>query len=605
MSKQAASLYAFGPFHLDSAARVLLHKGRPLPITQKQFDTLLVLVQNSGRLLGKDELMEQIWADACVEPANLTQNIFVLRKVLAEYDPKGHFIETVPRRGYRFVATVEEVAAESGDLADHKNPSTRSGGDESADVRGQFFSIAVLPFANTSTDPNAEYLSDGLTESIINSLSQLKHLRVLGRNTVFRYKGKELDPQTIGEQLGVRAVLTGRILQLGDRLIIRTEVMDVPGGWQIWGEQYHRKLSDILAVQEEIAEEISAGLKLKLTVDEKRQLTKRHTDNTEAYHLYLKGRYHWNKYSHQSLGKAIEYFKQALDEDPTYALAYAGLADSYFRLSNFYLPTRETMPKAKMAAMKALEIDETLAEAHAALGLVLMFYDWDWPGAEREFSRAIELNPNYAVAHQRLALSFILLGRFDDALHELQLAVELDPLSLQISQSVAFVFFLKGDYDQAIEQVGKTLEMNPNYHASHYMLGWVYKRKGNFPKALESFVRVAALDDSPVLLAALGHAYALNGDRTRALGILAELEDQSKRRHVSSYCRAMIYIGLQENDNAFYWLDKAFEEKSEMLAWLNIGAEYDNVRADPRFLDLQRRVGLHRSYGTMLKSVAS
>src|SRR6185312_444122 len=556
MSKPAVSLYAFGPFRLDVTAELLLHNGVPIPLTQKQFETLLVLVRNSGRLIHKDELMELIWSDACVEPANLTQTIFILRKLFAQYDPESHFIETAPRRGYRFVAAVEEIRADSVPPGVDKNPSTSGSGDTT-----QYNSLAVLPFANATSDPNAEYLSDGLTESIINSLSQLKGLRVLGRNTVFRYKGATVDPQEIGAELGVRSVLTGRILQLGDRVVIRAEVTDVVGGWQIWGEQYHRNPSDILAVQEEIAEEISDRLKLKLTLNEKKQLTKRYTDNSEAYHLYLKGRYHWNKYAEKGLGKAIEYFKEALEEDPIYALAYAGIADSYYRLSNFYLPTRETMPKAKVAALKALEIDETLAEAHAALGLVLMFYDWDWKGAEREFTRAIELNPGYAMAHQRLALSFILRDHFDEAMHELQLAVELDPLSLQIPQSMAFVFFLKGDYQQAIQQLEKTLEMNGNYHPSIYLLGWVYKRTGELAKALECFERVAALDDSPNLLGALGHGYGINGDRARALEILDQLEEQSKRRYVSSYCRALVHLGLDENDKAFYWLDKAFEER--------------------------------------------
>lgn len=600
MSRPAVSLYAFGSFRLDATAELLQHDGVPVPLTQKQFETLLLLVRNSGRLLHKDELMELIWSDACVEPANLTQTIFVLRKLLAQHDPESQYIETAPRRGYRFVAPVEEVRDDSVRPAVAKNSSTGSHGDDR-----QYNSLAVLPFANATSDPNAEYLSDGLTESIINSLSQLKGLRVLGRNTVFRYKGATVDPQEIGAELGVRSVLTGRILQLGDRVVIRAEVTDVVGGWQVWGEQYHRKPADILAVQEEIAEEISDRLKLKLTVNEKRQLTKRYTDNSEAYHLYLKGRYHWNKYAEKGLGKAIEYFKEALDEDPTYALAYAGIADSYYRLSNFYLPTRETMPKAKVAALKALEIDEGLAEAHAALGLVLMFYDWDWKGAEREFSRAIELNPGYAIAHQRLALSFILRDHFDEAMHELQLAVELDPLSLQIPQSMAFVSFLKGNYEEAIHQIEKTLEMNGNYHPLHYLLGWVYKRTGETAKALECFARVAALDDSPNLLGALGHGYGINGDRARALEVLDQLEEQSKRRYVSSYCRALVHLGLDEKDKAFYWLDKAFEERSEMLPWLNIAAEYDSIRADSRFLKLLRRVGLPRTSGFKLQSAAS
>lgn len=602
MSEQASSLYAFGPFCLDSRGGILLHNGATVPLTQKQFDTLLFLVQNSGRLIGKDELMDKIWSDAIVEPANLTQTVFILRKTLAHYDPGGHFIETAPRRGYRFVASVNEVNTKSSDPAFNSHFSKDR--DYAPRQASEFNSLAVLPFANASADPNAEYLSDGLTESIINSLSQLRDLRVLARNTVFRYKTSSEDPQKIGEELGVRAVLTGRILQLGDRVIVRAEVMDVQGGWQIWGDQYHRKLADTLVVQEEIAEEISSKLKLTLTADEKRQLTKRHTDNSEAFHLYLKGRYHWNKYAQHGLRKAIEYFKQAIDEDPTYALAYAGLADSYYRLSHIYLPTREAMPKAKRAAERALEIDETLAEAHAALGLVLMFYDWDWVGAEREFLRAIELNPGYAIAHQRLALYLNLLGRFDESMRELQLAIDLDPLSPQISQGIALVFFLRGDHEQAIEQMVKTVEMDTGHHPTYYLLGWVYTRTGDLTKALETFEKLAAMDDSPIFLASLAHVCALSGDRVRALAILDQIEEQSKRRYVSSYCRAVVYAGLGQNDEAFYWLENAFQERSEMIPWLRIGMEVDNLRGDPRFHDYLRRVGLHRTYDN-LRSAAS
>src|SRR6185503_9048754 len=400
--------------------------------------------------------------------------------------------------------------------------------------------------------------------------SHLKSLRVIGRNTIFRYKGKEVDPQKVGEELGVGSVLTGRILQLGDRLIIRAEVMDVQGSWQIWGEQYHRKMSDILAIQEEIAKEISEKLRLKLTVDEKRWLTKRYTDNSEAYHLYLKGRYHWNKYGHEGLGKAIEYFTLAIEEDPIYALAYAGLADSYYRLSNFYLPTREAMPKAKLAAKKALEIDETLAEAHAALGLICLFYDWDWITAEQELTRAIELNPGYAIAHQRMAVYFNLQGRLDEAMRELQLAADLDPLSLQISQSVAFQFFLQAEEERAITLLEKNLEMNAGYHPSHYLLGWVYKRKGDLAKAIECFEKARSIDDSPVFIAVLSYAYGLIGDHAKALDFMDELEQESKRQYVSAYARALGYIGLDQRDQVFAWLEKAFEERSEMLLWLDL-----------------------------------
>lgn len=589
-----AFVYGFGPFLLDEKERLLIRNGKAVPLTPKVFDVLLLLLQNSGSLVSKHSLLSKIWPNAFVEEANLNVNVATLRKALGERPTEHQYIETIPKLGYRFVAKVVKRKANCSSVNRRQSGSTSCVNRQAEGDRKvkNFNSLAVLPFHNGSEDPNTEYLSDGLTESIINSLSQLKHLRVLGRNTVFRYKCKQIDPQRIGEELGVGSVLTGRILQLGDRVIIRAEVMDVMEGWQIWGEQYHRKLSDILAVQEEIAEEISTKLKIRLTADDKKRLTKRYTDNSVAYHFYLKGRYHWNKYAHKGLSTAIEYFRRAIDEDPLYALAYAGLSDSYYRLSNLYSPTAEAMPKAKLAAQRALEIDETLAEAHAALGSVLMFHDWDWLGAKRELSRAIELNPACAIAHQRLAQYLNLLGHFAEAMHEYEVALDLDPLSPSISSSVAFEFFLMGDYEQAIQQAEKSLEIDPNYPPTHYLLGWVQKRRGDLSKAVEGFERVTLLDDSSLYLAALGHAYGLDGNQIKALSILGQLEERSKHQYVSSYCRALVYIGLDEKDLAFQWLERAFEERSEMIPWLKVGADCDSLRSDPRFHTLLCRCGL-------------
>ena len=590
--KPAARVYQFDSFVLDQAERVLLRGGQPVALTAKVFDVLSVLVESAGHVVTKATLLEKIWPDAFVEEANLTVNVAVLRKILRQNAGGKQYIETVPKQGYRFVAKVLEVKGERALQRVEQEIALTVQQESALNSFQAFSSLAVLPFDNESGDPDTEYLADGLTESIINSLSHVEDFRVLARNTVFRYKPKSADPQRIGEELGVRSLLTGRILRLGDRVIIRATAIDVQEGWQIWGEQYHRTLSDMLVVQEEIAKEISAKLKLKLTADEKRRLTKRYTDNPAAYHFYLKGRYHWNKYAHKDLGKAIGYFRSAIEEDPVYALAYAGLSDSYCRLSNLYSPATEAMPKAKSAAHRALEIDETLAEAHAALGSALMFYDWDWPAAKREFLRAIELNPGYAIAHQRLAQYFNLAGCFAEAMHEYQIALDLDPLSPSISSSAALEFFLLGDYEQAIEQAEKTLAIDPNYPPTYYLVGWIHKRSGELAKAVDTFERVTMLDDSSLYLAALAHAYGLNGDHTKAVAILDQLEERAKHQYVSPYSRALIYIGLGENDLAFQWLDKAFEERSEMIPYLRIGVDCDSLRADPRFHDLLRRCGL-------------
>ncbi len=588
--KPVARIYRFETFVLDQAERVLLHGENPVALTPRVFDLLSVLVESHGHLVTKATLLEMVWPDAFVEEANLSVNIATLRKVLGQGPDGRPYIETVRKVGYRFVARVQEIERE-GLLKVVKNEPEALRPGKLRAYQG-LNSLAVLPFENESGDSDTEYLSDGLTESIINSFSHLEDFRVLGRNTVFRYKAKSTDPQKIGEELGVRSLLTGRILRLGDKVIIRAEVTDVKEGWQIWGEQYDRKLADILAIQAEIAAEISKKLRPRLSADEERRITTRHTDNPTAYHFYLKGRYHWNKYANKGLSTAIDYFRKAIEEDPVYALPYVGLSDSYYRLSHLHLPASEAMPKARLAAEKALEIDETLAEAHTALGSVLMFYYWDWEGARRECLRGVELNPGSAIAHQRLGLYFNLVGRFSDAVHEYEAALDLDPLSPSMSQSMGFEFFMMGEYERAIEQAEKTLELDPTYGPTHLMLGWIHKRRGDLSKAIDILGRAMILDDSPTYLASLAHFYGLNGDQTKSLAILDQLEKRAKDQYVSAYCRAVIYIGLNEMDLAFEWLEKAFEERSEMVPFLRLGAECDSLRSDPRFHNLLSRCGL-------------
>jgi TolB-like protein/thioredoxin-like negative regulator of GroEL len=574
MIRRATRFYEFGPFRVDTAERLLLREGTPVPLTPKAFETLLRLIQNSGHVVEKDELMREVWPDTYVEEANLTQNVFTLRKVLGEGRGGRQYIETVPRRGYRFTAAVKEVWDAERDRA--------------------IDSLAVLPLVNASADPNIEYLSDGVTESIINSLSRLPQLRVMARSTVFRYKGRDVDPQKVGKDLGARGVLTGRVLQLGERLIIRTELVDTADGSQLWGEQYNRKPSDLLAVQEEISSEISEKLRIKLTGEERERLTKRHTDNTEAYQLYLKGCYFLNKYTKGDGEKGLDYFRRAIEMDPTYALAYVGLADYYYRVSTTYLPPRKALPKARAAAVKALEIDDQLAEAHTSLAYTMMLYDWDWAGAEREFKRAIELKPGDATAHRWYGLYLVFMGRFDESLAEMERAYALDPLSLQVNVSLAAPFYFARRYERAMEQFHKTLEMDQNFWPAHYLLGWVYQERGEFADAVGEFQKAKALDDTPMILGGLGYAYAAAGKRSAAQKVLDELKGLSKKRYVSPYFVAIVHAGRGDKDQAMEWLERAYEDRSEMLAWLKVGPELDRLRADPRFADLMRRVGFER-----------
>ncbi|HSS20958.1 MAG TPA: winged helix-turn-helix domain-containing protein [Pyrinomonadaceae bacterium] len=587
MSEQTKRVYEFGAFRLDVAEGILLHRSQRVTLTQKEFATLQFLVENPGRLVTKEELMTRLWPEVCVEPANLTQNIFVLRKALRQHEPVENFIETVAKRGYRFLSTVRGVkadnAAGSGAASESKVRTVDEG------VR----SLAVLPFANGTDDPNAEYLSEGLSESIINSLSHLRNVRVMARTSVFRFNSTEVNPLEVGRELGVSLVLTGRILQLANWLIVRVELADVRTGWQIWGDQYQRKLSDVLEMQEEIAGSISARLKERLTLEEKGRLSKRYTENAEAYQLYLKGRYHWGKFNLAGERKAVEYFLQAIEVDPTYALAYAGLADSYYRAGNVYAPTRDAMPKARAAALKALEIDDSLTEAHSAAGLIKLCYEWDWLGAEDHFRKAIEINSNYALAHQRLGLYFNLLGRFDEAKLELDTALTIDPLSVHSYWGFALYHFLVRDYERALFELQRALEMDGNYKPALYLQGRTCEELGDFEKAFAVYEKILNLEESSMFLAALGRAHARAGKKTVAQKVLKELEQQSGQRYVSAYSRATIHLALGDKKQTFSLLERAYEDRCEMMTWLKIDPSFDVIRKDPRFVSLLRRVGLH------------
>jgi serine/threonine protein kinase/tetratricopeptide (TPR) repeat protein len=456
-------------------------------------------------------------------------------------------------------------------------------------------SVAVLPFVNVSADPNTEYLSDGITESLINSLSRLPNLRVISRNSAFRYKGRDRDPRAAARELGVHAVLTGRVVQRGDSVSVSAELVDTRDDRQLWGEQYNRKLADILAVQEDISREISEKLRLRLTGEEKARMAKRSTESTEAYQLYLKGRYYWNKRTEEGLHRAIEYFSEATERDRNYALAHAGLADSYILLGEFgLLPAREAYAKAREAATKALELDETLAEAHNALAILKGDYDWDWPGAEREFRRAIELNPGYATAHQWYGEMLSELGRHEEALAEIKRARQLDPLSLIINAAIGKTLLYAGREDLAIEQLRKTLEIDPNFAHAHQFLGYAYVRKGEFAEAIAEFQRAIALSPNfTQYQAGLGHAYARAGKSGEARNLLYELKELSKRRYVSWCDFAAIYAGLGEKDQAFACLEKAYEQRDTKLVTRgNLNPLLDPLRSDPRFADLLRRIGL-------------
>ena len=454
-------------------------------------------------------------------------------------------------------------------------------------------SLAILPFRNTSNDPEKEYLSDGITETIINTLSQIPKLRVMALSTVFRYKGRDVDPLEVGRALNVRAILTGKVLQLGENLIIKAELVDVADGSQLWGEQYDRKPGDILAIQREISREITAKLRLKLSGEQRKRLERPHTENIRAYQLYLKGRYFWNKRTEQGLKKGIEFFNQAIEEDPLYALAYVGLADSYNMLATYNVSQPgAVLGRAKAAAESALEIDNQLAEAHTSLAKVRADYDWDWPAAEQEFKRSLKLNPNYATAHHWYALHLMAMGRFEEAAAEINSAQQIDPLSLSINVSTGLPFYWSRRYDEAIEQFRRTLELDLSFPLSHVLLGQAYVQKGMFDEAIAALSRARELDDTPRARAILGYTLGVAGRTEEAARILSELQELASHEYVAPFFRVLIYTALGEQEQALAWLEKAYEERSEWLVWLKVDPKLDSLRSDPRFADLVQRVGL-------------
>ncbi|HJZ68974.1 MAG TPA: winged helix-turn-helix domain-containing protein [Blastocatellia bacterium] len=617
MSEQARHFYQFGRFRVSAVDRLLFRDDEVIPLTPKVFDILLTLIESSGQVLSKESLMKKVWPDTFVEEGNLTQNISLLRKALGEGQNGNQYIETVARRGYRFVAPVRELSnaenATTG-LATSREDSglvlaTRSNSRRRIAfvalvvliataaaliyfTRGKTVdgssavieSIAVLPFANEAPDTDAEYFSDEITESLINNLSQLPKLRVVPRSVVLSYKGQAVDPRKIARDLSVRAVLTGRVHRRGDNLSIQAELIDAANVSQVWGQHYDRRVSDILLVQEDISRDIFENLRLKLSVEEKKQV--------DAFSLYLKGRNYWNKRTEDGLLQGIEYFRRAIEADQNYAPAYAGLADCYNMLVVYGInQPKEAFPKAKEAATQALKIDDTLAEAHTSLAFIKHRWDWQRAEAEREFQLAITYKPNYAPAHQWYSSYLVAMGRFDEAIAEAKRAEELEPLSFISNSHVGWILYLAGRNEEAIQHCKRLLDVDPNFFPARRYLGLCYEQKGMYREAIAEFQQGAKLSSSPLMLSLLGHAYAASGNKTEALRILTEL-DRQKQRYVSPYTVATIYAGLGDNDTALKWLEKAFEDRDIWLMNLKVDPIFMQLRSDRRFSALLDRIGI-------------
>jgi eukaryotic-like serine/threonine-protein kinase len=465
--------------------------------------------------------------------------------------------------------------------------------------RGQRIdSLAVLPFANASADPESEYLSDGITETLINKLSQLPDVRVISRASVFRYKGKDADPATIARELGVRAVVTGRVTQRGDGLSMAVELVDARDKRQLWGERYDRKLADVLTVQEDIAKQISDMLRVRLTGEEQARLAKNATANPEAYQAYLKGFHHARKVTIADLEKGMGYFRQALALDPNYAPAHAGIAYTYIMwLADWYMPAREAFRQGKEAALKAIELDPSLSDGHTFLAMARFLYDYDWPGAEQEFARAIALNPADPNAHQWYAVYLGARGRFDEGGREIRRALELDPLSIETNFLGGWRFYFSRRYDEALEQIRHALELDPTYFYGYMFLGMCQEQKGQFRDAAAAFERARKLtadagETPPEILADLVRSHVQAGDRAAAEKVRGELDALTKRRYVSRHDLSLVSLALGDRRAALDWLEKAYEDRNWYMPWIHVDPRFDPIRSEPRFVDLVRRMKL-------------
>jgi len=562
MDGSRGQVFEFGAFVLATEERLLLRDGEPVPLRGKPFDLLVALVRRSGHLISKDELLRAVWPDTFVDEVNLSVNISAVRKALERGCGSG-IIQTVPKRGYRFVPPDGAAAPRS---------------------------IAVLPF---STDaPESSYLADGLTEATINGLARVRNVRVAPRAAALRYKTSRLTPAQVGQELAVAAIVTGSVSLQHGGLRIQADLVDVARDAQIWGARYEGDASELIHLQARILQDLARELQVPLSGQETAQLARPVTEHADAYRAYLQGRYAWNQRSEQSLRRAIGDFETAVDIDGRFAAAYSGLADSYSTLG--YLSSiapAEAFPVARRHALKALELDGSLPEPHASLGYVKLYFDWDWSGAETEFCRAIELDPNYAATHQWYSTYLLAAGRAKESLREIEIARTLDPLSLPVNTDLGFHYYYTRRYDDAVKQLKFVLNMKADFPPAHLWLGRSYQELGRFDDAIASFLQVEKkLPEWPVPMAARGFVEGSAGRVAKAQHTLAELKRLSGRKFVTSYGVALVHAGLGRNDRAFRWLDRAVDERSNWLVWLRLDPRWGGLRGDPRFSDLIDRM---------------
>ena len=648
----ASKMVRCGVFEIDLKAFELRKHGLRLKLAEQPFQILAILLEQPGEVITRDELRERLWpGDTFVDfDHGLNNAVMRLREALGDSPEKPRFIETLPRRGYRFIAPVEEIHATpkiipGGDpqansstglhipdapaqlSADHHESVSRSNarswltlprialmsaavllfavlsglavhfvrGWESGKINAAHnMSLVVLPLENVSGDTEQDYFAAGMTDELTANLAKIRSLRVISRSTAMSYKGTHKPLSEIARELKVDAVVEGTVLKAGSRVRITAELVQVSTDHHLWADTYESQIGDVLALQNRVSSAIVDQIRINLSPEDKQRLAKNPSVSPDAYEDYLKGRYYWNRRSADGFTKAIGYFEDATRRDPQYALAYAGLADCYGIIgATIYgsLPAAEAAPKAKAAAIRALEIDPTLAEAETSLATAKFNYDWDWAGAAQGFQRAIQMDPRYATAYQRYSLYSIAMGRFDESLEQIKKARELDPLSISINSSLGWRLYLARQYDRSIAQLRDTLEMDPSYEWSHLILGQAYEQKGEFNLARAELQKAVELShNSPLMISALAHANARSGNQEEALRLLQQLTAQSRKQYVSPFYVAVVYIALGKTETAMNWMEKAFADRSNGLVFLKVEPELDPLRSNPRFIALQRKM---------------
>lgn len=569
----------FGVFELDLRDRELRKQGVRIKLQQKPLQILELLLQTPGEFVTRPQLARHLWPESHVSfKGSLNTAVNALRRVLGDSPRNPRFIETRPGRGYRFIASVVGVGETSGALRKQR----------------PVHSIAVLPFENAAGDPSLDCISDGMAEGLITNLSALAHLRVIARSTVFRFKGRDVEPRIAGERLNVSAVLTGRVMRRETTSIIGVELVNVASGCRLWGNQYNCSPADVLAVGAEISTEVSKNFRLLTNRPDESRLTKTQGNNFEAYQDYLKGRHFYNKRTEEDLRRSIAYFEAALRQDPRYALAYAGLAEAY-NLCAFLgtVAPSEARARSQEFTAKALSVDDELAEAHASLASARHLYEWDWQGAEEEYLKALELNPGYAAGHHLYATLLSAAGRSEDAMSQMRLAQELDPLSPVIDMETAWNLYMARDFKGAEEHSWKALAVEPRFAAAQHTLGLAYEQMDMPEEALVEFQNARTCSGNhPATVAALGHAYANAGRRSEASEVLRELQQMSERRTVSPYWHGVLHSGLGEDHLALESFAKAYQERDVWLIWLKVEPRFDCLRSNPRFQEIVQGIRL-------------